>query len=210
MISVRHNKTNLSTETHGTECGLDKFERLHLREWRLHKGLTGQQLADLSGITRSEVSRLEHGNRRLTMNHAKLLSSAMGLLPEDLARMPEGALANIGSVHVPKGDRPEFRVMVAGGRFMTDEPVRFLPTASDEMRPTFMAGDYVAVDTSVKSLAGGGIYALKLDGIECLRRVQVIGKIAKLIFDNERYSAVEMAASEVDVVGKAICVLKPI
>ena len=189
---------------------MDKFERLYLREWRLFKGLTGQQLGELSGITRSEVSRLEHGQRRLTMNHAKLLADAMGILPEDLTRLPEGGLANVGNVRVPRAERPEFRVMVAGARFQTEEPIRFIPTASDEMRPTFMAGDYVAIDTSVTSLAGSGIYALKLDGVECIRRVQATGKIAKLIFDNERYSTVEMATSEVEVIGKAICVLKPI
>ena len=189
---------------------MDKFQRLHLREWRLFKGLNGQQLADLSGITRSEVSRLEHGSRRLTMNHAKLLADAMGINPEDLTRLPESGIANVGSFRIAKGERPEFRVMVAGARFQTDDPIRFVPTPSDEMRPTFMPGDYVAVDTSAARFSGAGVYLVKLDGIESIRRVQLTGRMAKISCDNERYDAVEKAADKLEIIAKAVAVIKPV
>ncbi len=189
---------------------MEKFNRLYLREWRLFKGLTGQQLADLSGITRSEVSRLEHGNRRLTMNHAKLLGDALGIQPEDFTRLPEGALANSGSIRVPKSERPDYRIMVAGARFMVDEPIKFIPTSSDEMRPTFVPGDYVAINTSQSRIDGAGVYYLTLDGVNCLRRIQVVGKTAKVICDNDRYETVDKLADRLTVIGRAVAVVKAV
>ena len=63
--------------------------RHFLREWRKHRGLTQQQLADRLETNKGNVANWENGKRGLTADVQFALAEALGTQPEDLFRDPE-------------------------------------------------------------------------------------------------------------------------
>lgn len=67
--------------------GSDNFDaavRSRLRELRLDKGLTLEELAVRANIDKSTLSRLESGKRRLALDHLPSLADALGVRVDDL------------------------------------------------------------------------------------------------------------------------------
>lgn len=60
----------------------------HVREWRDFRGLTQEQLAERSDMTKSMISEIESGKKRLHDDHVAALSFALGIEPSDLLRNP--------------------------------------------------------------------------------------------------------------------------
>lgn len=56
----------------------------YLRQWRDHRGLTQQQLADRVGISKPHVSELERGKKQYTQKMLELLADALNCDPADL------------------------------------------------------------------------------------------------------------------------------
>jgi transcriptional regulator with XRE-family HTH domain len=83
----------------------------------------------------------------------------------------------------------------------------------DAMAPTIMSGDKVVVDTGHKKPSPDGLYAIR-DAFEkvIVRRLQLLRAAqpsrVKVILDNPKHAAEEVALSELEIIGKALCVLK--
>ncbi len=83
----------------------------------------------------------------------------------------------------------------------------------DAMAPTIMAGDKVIVDTGHKTPSPDGLYAIR-DAFEnvIVRRLQVLRAAqpsrVKIISDNSKHAAEEVALGELEIFGKALCALK--
>ncbi|MFZ1152627.1 MAG: S24 family peptidase [Xanthobacteraceae bacterium] len=83
----------------------------------------------------------------------------------------------------------------------------------DAMAPTIMSGEKVIVDTGHKTPSPDGLYAIR-DPFDhmIIRRLQLLRAAqpsrVKIISDNPKHAAEEVALSEIEVVGKALCVLK--
>jgi transcriptional regulator with XRE-family HTH domain len=83
----------------------------------------------------------------------------------------------------------------------------------DAMAPTIMSGEKVIVDTGHKTPSPDGLYAIR-DSFDhmIIRRLQLLRAAqpsrVKVISDNPKHAAEEIALSEIEVVGKALCVLK--
>ena len=81
------------------------------------------------------------------------------------------------------------------------------------MAPTIMAGDRVVIDTGHKDPTPDGLYAIRdpLGGI-VVRRLQVLRSAGpvrvKVICDNQSHATEEVAHTQLDVLGKAVCCLK--
>ena len=60
---------------------LDGRVRARLRHLRFERQLSVRALAVRAGLSPSMLSRLEHGRRRLTLEHVDGLASALGLAP---------------------------------------------------------------------------------------------------------------------------------
>lgn len=58
--------------------------RFRLREVRERKLVTQEELADRSGMTRANISRLENGLQRPRISTARKLAAALGVEPEEL------------------------------------------------------------------------------------------------------------------------------
>src|SRR5690348_5898294 len=83
----------------------------------------------------------------------------------------------------------------------------------DAMAPTIMSRDKVVVDTSQKTPSPDGLYAIRdpFDKV-IIRRLQLLRAVQpsriKIISDNPKHAAEEVALSQLDIVGSALCILK--
>src|SRR5690349_17382258 len=105
--------------------------RLYLREWRTHKRLSQLDVAGALGATKGEISRLEAGHRKMTLEWLNKLAGALELRPEGLMGPPpnHGAaverMNNVSphSVGLEFGIRPsgaESLIMVVNGDEMAE------------------------------------------------------------------------------------------
>lgn len=66
-----------------------RFMASHLKQWRLHFGLTQEETAKRTGTHKTQISKLESGLRRTTTDWLTKLAKAFGLAdPGDLLRAP--------------------------------------------------------------------------------------------------------------------------
>lgn len=72
-----------------TRIGPRKVFRLYLAEWREHKGLTQQQVADRLGTTDVTISRWETKKRQPDFNAQCAYAEALGIDVNDLRRHPD-------------------------------------------------------------------------------------------------------------------------
>jgi phage repressor protein C with HTH and peptisase S24 domain len=70
--------------------------QIWLREWRHVRGLTLEQLAARVGTDKTQLSRLEKGKRRLTMDWLERIAPALGCEPVDLLGPPPSDLPGAG------------------------------------------------------------------------------------------------------------------
>lgn len=69
--------------------GVDARVRRRLRELRLQRGMTLENVATRSSIDISTLSRLESGKRRLALDHLPRLAGALSVSTDELLRAPE-------------------------------------------------------------------------------------------------------------------------
>ena len=75
----------------------------------------------------------------------------------------------------------------------------------DSMEPSLLSGDLVLVDRNRKYVdPQGGIYALALDDIIMVKRVQMLADRVRIISDNLKYEAFEVPVERLKVNGKVI------
>jgi len=80
-----------------------------------------------------------------------------------------------------------------------------IKVSGDSMEPTLLNGDLVLVDRGRNYLEPqGGVYAIALDDVIMIKRVQPTGDRVRIISDNKMYEPFEVAADQVKVNGKVI------
>ena len=83
----------------------------------------------------------------------------------------------------------------------------------DSMAPTIIPGEKVIVDTGHKTPSPDGLYAIRdaFDSV-IIRRLQLLraahSSRVKIISDNPKHATEEVALSDVEVVGKVLCVFR--
>jgi transcriptional regulator with XRE-family HTH domain len=71
------------------EDSVDRRVRRRLRDLRMQRGLTLEEVAGRSSIDVSTLSRLESGKRRLALDHLPRLAAALSVSTDELLRAPE-------------------------------------------------------------------------------------------------------------------------
>ncbi|KWX21047.1 MULTISPECIES: helix-turn-helix domain-containing protein [Mycolicibacterium] len=71
------------------EENVDAMVRRRLRELRVQRGLTLEDVATRAQIDVSTLSRLESGKRRLALDHLPRLAAALSVTTDELLRAPE-------------------------------------------------------------------------------------------------------------------------
>lgn len=81
--------TLFAMQAKSAEDPFDLRVRLRLRELRLERGMTLEDVAVRANIDISTLSRLESGKRRLALDHLPRLAEALSVSTDDLLRQPE-------------------------------------------------------------------------------------------------------------------------
>jgi transcriptional regulator with XRE-family HTH domain len=71
-----------------TTPDIDTLVRRRLRELRVQRGLTLQEVGERAGIDVSTLSRLESGKRRLALDHLPRLARALSVSTDELLQAP--------------------------------------------------------------------------------------------------------------------------
>lgn len=74
-----------------TTPDIDDLVRRRLRELRVQRGLTLQEVGERAGIDVSTLSRLESGKRRLALDHLPRLARALSVSTDELLQAPPAA-----------------------------------------------------------------------------------------------------------------------
>ena len=115
--------------------------RHFLKEWRVKRGKTQQQLADLLDTDKGQVSNWESNKRGMTMEVQAALAFALGIEPQDLFRDPETPSADeLLKFATPEKRREVFRVINVMLGTGTDGGPVFLPLDEEPDNTTGDAG----------------------------------------------------------------------
>jgi transcriptional regulator with XRE-family HTH domain len=84
-------------------------QRIFLREWRKHRGVTQEGLADRIGIDRTIVSKIENGKLDYHQHFLEAVAYALMCEPADLLMRDPTAPEAIWSIweRIPPADRPK-------------------------------------------------------------------------------------------------------
>ena len=153
---------------------MKKVDRVYLREWRLAKGLTQPELATRAGTVKSEISRLEKGSRKMTLDWMSNFAKALGISVEELMTVPPIGFGAVSPPPQHTGARSgDFEVANLGD---VEVAVRrgshlFTMVNGDDWVGTFAPGDLLIYDTSKTSTSIPGIFVIGVDGDVMTRRV---------------------------------------
>lgn len=123
------------TAAEGETEGSNSLVPNRIKEWRMKRGLSLSEMSELTGLTRSELHKLEKGVRRLRTDHLPVLSKALRCDPEELLApdLAEQLLGNrlkygggAGSVisaesPTPRADLPVLGSFNPDGKFISDD-----------------------------------------------------------------------------------------
>ena len=79
--------------------------RCYVREWREHRGLLQEDLAKLTGISESVISRYETGDRRIHLEAQFRLMRALGIMPAQFFSPPGTPSLDAMVAHASPADR---------------------------------------------------------------------------------------------------------
>jgi transcriptional regulator with XRE-family HTH domain len=93
---------------------------VYISEWRKECRMTAQQLADAAGLTRSLLSQLETGSKRVNIDHLISVSRVLGCHPADLLRPPKDKFNKLSALYekIPDDEK--------------DKALKFLSAFSEE------------------------------------------------------------------------------
>jgi len=147
-----------------------------IKDWRLKRGWSMQQLADKADTTRSQIDKLERGERRLTVDWMKRLSDPLGCAPAEL--LPDSAMP----VREPSPSHVRMIPVRAarGGAdqemFLEDGPIDYRPSPSfimhvseayaiyvigESMVPMYRPGQLLYVNPHKPLMPGRGVVIAK-------------------------------------------------
>lgn len=207
--------------------------RKRLRQFREDAKLSRPQLAAKVGAGPTTITKLEAGERQLSLDWIERLAAALGKTPRDfIAPENQVELSWIETIRgLDYAVLPSYPITASAGdgTFAVDgEPDGFhvlplqwlksvtrarlndlcvIQVSGDSMWDTLHNGDNVLVDRSRKTVARPGIYVLEADGELIVKRVQKdleTGHV-KVISDNPKYP--EMTVKDEDrlrVVGRVV------
>jgi phage repressor protein C with HTH and peptisase S24 domain len=122
------------------------------------------------------------------------ISQVIGRISAGRGRVPENAVdvrIAFRKEWIKRKGRPENMVLIK--------------VDGDSMEPSLVSGDLVLIDRNRNYIdPQGGIYALALDDIIMIKRVQVLSERIRIISDNPKYEAFDVPVERIKVNGKVI------
>ena len=179
-------------------------DRVYLREWRLAKGLTQPELAQRVGTVKSEVSRLESGSRRMTIEWMSAFSRALGISVEDLMTVPPIGFGAVSPPPKRKGDGGASSISLGDITLEIEGSAHAATSVNgDDWAGTFGAGDVLIFDKSKRSTAAPGLMAFDVGGDVIVRRVTPSPDGPTLTCSNPAYPAMPLS-DDYGVLGRVV------
>ncbi|WP_173013862.1 MULTISPECIES: helix-turn-helix transcriptional regulator [unclassified Labrenzia] len=94
---------------------------VYIFEWRKQRGFTAEKLAVEAGMTRTLLSQLETGTKRVNIDHLIALAKVLDCHPSDLLRSPEDKFNSLSLLfeHIPTDQQDKALKLLSAFR---DEP----------------------------------------------------------------------------------------
>ena len=183
---------------------------MRLKQIRLQKGLSQSELADLSGIDTSNISRLETGGRLPNLQTIKKVVDALKISLDEIYydRPSIVAVTEICCFANQSDAIGESMLVIDPSKFIGTEArhLKALNVSSDEMAPTIFPGDTVIFNSSDTAIQGG-VFVFKTPNGMALGRI-VFSKISGAITvgaDNENHKDVDILDSDsLNIFGRVI------
>ena len=155
-----------------------------IKNRRQARGWTLQQLADASGTSKSQIDKLEKGERRLTVDWMVRLAKPLGCDPRELLPDQVSELKTVAFTEpvAPPSTLP-VKGAARGGKaqemFITDGPIDHVPrphylqhvkdayaiyVVGDSMAPMYRPGQLLFVNPYKPPTAGSGVVIVQPDG----------------------------------------------
>ena len=191
-----------------------------IKEWRRTRGLTLQQLADACGTSKSQIDKLEKGDRRLTVDWMVRLAKPLNCDPREL--LPDGAVKfePVAFGSVPNADTSAtlpVRGVARGGQdqemFLSDGPIDQIPrpyylthardayaiyVVGDSMTPMYRPRQLLFVNPYKPPSAGGGVVVVKKNNAVLIKEF-VRQKTNEIILREYQPQVREFAISSEDI-----------
>lgn len=171
-------------------------DRVYLREWRMAKGLTQPELAARVGTVKSEVSRLEKGTRRMTLDWMKKIARALGISVDELMSVPPMGFGAVSPPPEPEEREQNFSITTLGDITLGLRRGRhaFFSITGDDWEGSFTPGDVLIYDTSRKNTDVAGIFVIEIGGESVARRVSAIERGFTMSCSNAAYAPSKLDA----------------
>lgn len=177
-----------------------------LREWRLAKGMTQQQVASALKVTKGEISRLESGERSLRVEWINALAKIYKETPANLLINPNAAA--LQAQQRIDYSKPE---PIGGTSISVTSPnFALLRIEGDEMEPVLRRGDIVGYDTGRTSPSPSGLFVVQLGGAPVARRLHAARNVLRVMCDNPVYGESEEPLDAVTILGRITFVSRPV
>lgn len=187
QIKVNSEFAYLAMELRGSVadiCHMDKKTDNRIREWRTERDLTIEQLAEATGLSVSYVSRLESGERNLSVRNMNLFAHALNVEPKDLLAVanerPKTAVAVMGRIGAGAEIRPDEEQIPPEGLYeietffpLPDDAIAF-EIEGDSQYPRYDPGDIIICwrhSSTPEHLVGSEAAVKTADGRRYLKRI---------------------------------------
>lgn len=202
----------------GPPCGDDTcvMRRIRLRETRKERGLSVRALADLAGVDHATVSRIETGDRGMSVEMAEKLANALQTTPAHLLGIDNGGhsgatahgMSDDAEPYVAPDNPAESPITIRRAARDTIEQFRIKTHALDALG--YKPGDIVFVDigqASVDGLEPGRCVVVQhYSDIAAATKLRQFIAPALLITNSRRHNEVPLNIETDDVAIKGVIV----
>ena len=183
---------------------------MRLKEIRLERGLSQADLASLSGIDKSHLSRLESGVRTPNYSTLKTLADALEISIDVIFNVPSSIvpITEIRYYNCHSDINGDDMLAIDPGKFPGVKPADMLAlnVNGDEMAPTINPGD-TAIFNTADTAIGDGIFAFETASGVALGRI-VLSKISGTVTvasDNPNHRDQDVAdPADLNILGRVI------
>jgi transcriptional regulator with XRE-family HTH domain len=172
-----------------------------IQEQREAAGMTLETLADLAGISPSYLSRMERGDRNVSLKNLEAIANALRVSQGDLVLVAEAGTTNneiivVGKIGAGAEILPEFEQVPPDGLYSVETPLDFpkdviaFEVEGESMWPKYDPGDIIVVRASgdpIEEVIGWNAAVQTEDGHRYLKRVLKASE--KGYFDLESHNA---------------------